>query len=68
MTIYTFPLSDTTSIKLYNVTDDMAMVQYYSPDKKSRKSACKIKEYKGKKYVNCLGHRYYLEKFQRVDI
>lgn len=68
MTIYTLPLSDTASIKLYDLTQDTAVVQYYSPEKKSRKSWCKVKEYNGKKYITCLGHRYYLEKFKKVDI
>lgn len=68
MTIYTFPLSPTASIKLWGVTEDTAVVQYYSPEKRSRKSVSKVKEYNGRKYITCLGHRYYLDKFQQVDI
>ncbi len=68
MTIYTLPLSSTSSIKLWEVTDETATIQFYSPEKRSRKAICKIKEYNGKKYVTCLGHRYYLDKFQQVVI
>lgn len=68
MTIYTFPLSETASIKLWNVTNDKAVVQYYSPEKRSRKAVSTIKEYKGRKYIKCLGRMYYLDKFIQVDI
>lgn len=68
MTIYIYSLSPTNSIKLWELKDDTAVVQYCSAEKKSRKATCKIKEYNGKKYVTCLEHRYYLDKFQRVDI
>lgn len=68
MTIYTLPLSPTASIKLWDLHDDTAVVQYYSPEKRSRKSACKVHELNGKKYITCCRHRYYLEKFQRVDV
>ena len=68
MTIYTYPLSPTSSIKLWSLQDDTATVQYCSTEKRSRKSFCKIKEYNGKKYIRCLGHRYYLDKFTQVEI
>ena len=68
MTIYTFPLNSTSNIKLWSIQGETAIVQYCSPEKKSRKTTCKIKEYNGKKYVTCLGHRYYLDKFQKIDI
>lgn len=68
MTIYTFPLNSTDYIKLWNIQGETAMVQYCSWQKKSRKSSCKLKEYNGRKFVTCLGHRYYLDKFKQVDI
>ena len=68
MIFYTYPLGSNSSIKLWSIQGDEAVVQYYSPEKKSRKSTCKVKEYNGNKFITCLGHRYYLDKFKQVDI
>lgn len=66
MIIYSLQLDTNKFIKLSNVTQNEALVQMQSPDCKSRKSKCKIKEYNGKKYITCLGHRYYLDKFTKI--
>lgn len=68
MTIYTHYLGNDNKIMLWDLKEDTAVVQYCSPMKKSRKATSKIKEYNGRKYVTCLGHRYYLDKFQQLDI
>ena len=68
MTTYILPLSPTSSIKIWSLLGDTAVVQYYSTEKKSRKSACKVKTYNDKRYITCLGHRYYLDKFTKVEL
>lgn len=68
MTIYSMELDQNKYIKLFDVTTENAIVQITSPEYKSRKSKCKIKEYNGKKYITCLGHRYYIDKFKKIDL
>lgn len=68
MTIYVLELGTNKTIKLWNLTEDSAIAQSFDGLKKSRKSECKIRYYNDKPYVVCCGHRYYIDKFTKVEL
>ena len=68
MTMYVLQLDTNKTIKLWNLTNETAIAQSFDNGKKSRKSECKIRYYNGKPYVVCCGHRYYIDKFTKVEM
>ena len=68
MTIYVLQLEANKTIKLWGLTDTEAVAQSFDGLKKSRKSTCKVRYYNDKPYIVCCGHRYYLDKFTKVEL
>ena len=68
MTLYVLNLDTNKKVTLWDVSSSDVVAQLYDNGKKSRKSKCKIRYYNDKAYIVCCGHRYYLDKFMKVDI
>lgn len=68
MTMYVLQLEANKTIKLWDLDKDSAIAQSFDGCNKSRKSKCKIRYYNDKPYVICCGHRYYLDKFTKVEL
>ena len=68
MILHVLQLEENKSVKLWNLTDTTALAQFFDGSNKSRKSTTKIRYYNGKPYVIVCGHRYYLDKFTRVEL
>lgn len=60
-------ITTTQNIKIWSKSQDTCIVQEYKDGEKSKKATSKIKEYNGKPYITCKGHRHYLEDFKEVD-
>lgn len=68
MILHVLELEKNKTIKLWNLTDTEAVAQFFDGISKSRKSTTKVRYYNGKAYVNVCGHRYYLDKFTKVEL
>jgi len=68
MILHVLQLGDNKSVKLWNLTDTEAVAQYFDGSNKSRKSVTKVRYYNDKAYVIVCGHRYYLDKFTKVEL
>lgn len=68
MTIYVYVVDNTTNIKIWDKTDDACIVQEFKNGDKSKKATAKIKTYNGRRYIMCKGHRYYLDRFAKIEI
>ena len=68
MTLLVKTIDNTTNIKIWSVTNDTAVVQEFKNGGKSKKATSKIKEYNGKPYITCKGHRHYITDFKEVEI
>lgn len=68
MILHVLQLEQNKSVKLWNLTDTTALAQFFDGCNKSRKSETKVRYYNGKAYVNVCGHRYYLDKFTKVEL
>ena len=68
MIFYILNLDTNSKIQLWNVTDTDVVAQKFENGNKSRKSKCKIRYYNGKAYIVCCGHRYYMDKFKKIEI
>ena len=69
MTIYVhYIVNPDYKITIWDKTDTVCVVQSYNYGKKTKKAKSTIKEYNGKNYIICDGHRYYLDEFIKVEI
>ena len=69
MTIYVHYIKEPdVKITIWSKQSDICVVQEYNFGKKTKKSKSKIKYYNDKPYIMCNGHRYYLDRFIKVEI
>lgn len=70
MSIYVYYKENAPDFKItiWDKKEDTCVVQEYNNGKKSRKSISKIREYNGRRYVMCCGHRYYLDRFAKIEL
>ena len=68
MNILVKTIDSYTNVKIWDITEDKAIVQLFTKDKKYKRATCKIKEYKHKRYITCKGRRYYIGDFTPYTI
>lgn len=70
MTFYVYYLNTNKYIRLWDYPKNATEVigQLFDNGNKTRKSKYKVREYNGRKYIIVLTHRYYLDKFQKVEV
>lgn len=68
MILHILQLADNKSVKLWELTEDYAVAQFFDGLEKSKKATCKLHETKRGKYILVKGHRYYLDMFTKIEI
>ena len=69
MILHILQLEDNKSVKLWELTEDYAVAQFFDGLEKSKKATCKIQETQNKgKFIKVKGHRYYLDMFTKIEI